>query len=244
MDESTTPTHAVSPGSEARWRRAQAIAGLVLASFLALHLANVVAALVPGGYDAVQHVIRAAYQFPPIELALFGALGVHLVAGVRAIVKRRGKRAPTTTRMRVQRVAAWALLVFITGHVLATRGASLFEGVFPGAAGLAFTFRWAPAYFWPYYPTLAVAGAVHMALGVPLALGMIGRPAPKAWTHGPRMAWILAPACVVLVLGVLGIAGALYTLPSDPLESEYAQLVRRMGAPWVPDAPTTLAGAP
>jgi succinate dehydrogenase/fumarate reductase cytochrome b subunit len=236
MDESTTPTHAHAAGTESRWRRAQAIAGLVLASFLSLHLLNVIAALVPGGYDAVQRVLRAAYQFPPIELALFGALGVHLVAGVRAMVKRRGKRLPASARTRVQRFAAWALLVFITGHVLATRGSSLFEGVYPGAAGLAFTFQWVPAYFWPYYPTLAVAGAVHMGLGVPLALGMIGRPAAKAWMHGPRMASILAPTAVILVLGVLGLAGVLYALPSDPLRSDYAEMYRRMGAPWVPDA--------
>lgn len=191
--KTTAPVLRSTADTEAGWRRAQAWAGLLLASFVALHLANVVAGVLPGGYDAMQRVLRAAYQFPPVELALFAALGVHLVAGVRAMVRRRGKRAPTTLRTRIQRAASWVLLVFIGLHVLAARGASLFEGVHPGAIGIAFAFRWMPAFFWPYYYALAFAGAVHLTLGVPLALGMIGRPAARAWTHGPRIVALVLP---------------------------------------------------
>src|SRR5438132_702316 len=88
--------------------RIQALSGLVFSLFLVLHLATTLSTLAgPGAYDAVQHVVRGWYQTVPVELAgVFGALGVHVWAGVTLGVRRR-RRAPDAKPPLVLRLHRW-----------------------------------------------------------------------------------------------------------------------------------------
>src|SRR5687768_899941 len=74
------------------FRRAQAISGIALTLFASVHLFNSMLAAIPGAYDPFQRIVRQAYQQPLIEVLLvFVPLVVHVVAGVRSIVKRRAR---------------------------------------------------------------------------------------------------------------------------------------------------------
>ena len=74
---------------------------------------------------------------------------LHIVTSVRRVVRRRrlGQPQSRAVRTRLQRYSAVVLLVFIVGHVVATRGASLVYEVWPGFDAIAFTMLWVPAYF-------------------------------------------------------------------------------------------------
>jgi hypothetical protein len=221
------------------FRRAQALSGLALTAFASIHLANSMLAAIPGAYDPFQRVVRQAYQSPVLEV-LFVCLPlvVHLVAGIRALVKRRARTADAPLRTRLHRYAAWYLLLVIAGHVLATRGASLFYGVHPEFIGLRFAVAWLPWFFIPYYALLGVSGVVHVAQGVPVALGILQKRVPSLITR-PSTFWpVVALFSFAITLGVAGIAGWLYEVSGDPLASDYAQIYRDLGqSPFVPDVP-------
>lgn len=231
MDSTTGSTRAAA----LTWRRAQAISGVMLAGFAGLHLLNLPFALVPGGYDAYQRMMRALYQSPLFEIPfVFTPLVVHVVCGVRAMVQR--DRAPARTwPARLHRWSAWYLLLVIAGHVLATRGASLFYGVYPESLGVAFALAWIPLFFWPYYLLLAIGGVVHLGYGLPRALAVLRRTGDRS--QGSRMlAGALLIAALLVALGIVGLSGALYPI-DDPFSSDYAGIYRGMAlAPDVPDA--------
>jgi hypothetical protein len=63
-------------------------------------------------------------------------------------------------------------MLVMGGHVLATRGSSLVYGVDPELIGLRFSIAWLPWFFLPYYALFGVAGVLHVAQGVPVALGI------------------------------------------------------------------------
>jgi succinate dehydrogenase/fumarate reductase cytochrome b subunit len=211
------------------WRRAQAISGLALTLFVSIHLLNTMLAAIPGAYDPFQRVVRLAYQSPAIEVLLvFLPLAVHLTAGVRSLAKRRTPTATAQLRTRLHRYAAWFLLLAIVGHVIATRGSSLFYGVYLGEIGLRFSLAWLPWFFIPYYALLGVAGVFHAAQGVPVALGILRTRVPAVVTR-PSTFWpAVAIATFAVVLGVAGLAGWIYEQHGDPFQSEFAQLYRRL----------------
>ena len=221
------------------FRRAQAMSGIALTLFASVHLLNTMLAAIPGAYDPFQRIVRRAYQSPLIEVLLvFLPLVVHVVAGVRAFVKRRSRTADAPMRKRLHRYAAWYLLLVMTGHVVATRGASLVYGVYPEFAGLQFSIAWLPWLFIPYYAVFGVAGVYHVAHGLPIALGVLQRRLPSVLTR-PSTFWVVvAIGALAALLGVAGIAGWLYTSDVDPFASDYAQLYRDMAdSPFVPDVP-------
>jgi succinate dehydrogenase/fumarate reductase cytochrome b subunit len=225
------------PGTlDRRLARAQAWSGALLAPFLLAHLANqALAALGAAPYDATQRLLRAVYQSPPVEIALvIGPLLVHAAAAVARILLRRRRRPPSTSkappawRTRLHRISGLYLLVFFAGHVAATRGASLLYGVFPGFEGIAFTLRWVPAYFWPYYLGLALAGLFHVTSGLGMALPMLGVRAAAALRRPRALGAIAACGGVALALGLLGFGGALFEV-SHPEAGAYARLLQRLG---------------
>ena len=115
--------------------RTQALSGLLFSVFLVVHLLNTaLAALGPQTYDGFQRAARAGYQFAPLEMLVLGALLVHVGCGVARMAQRRGQpKAPVSAETRAHRWSAYFLLTFFVGHIVATRGASFFYGVFPGS---------------------------------------------------------------------------------------------------------------
>ena len=206
--------------------RTQALSGLLFSVFLVVHLLNTaLAALGPQTYDGFQRAARAGYQFAPLEVLVLGALLVHVGCGVARMVQRRGQpKAPVSGETRAHRWSAYFLLTFFLGHIVATRGASFFYGVFPGFEGVAFTFRWVPAYFWPYYSLLFITGAVHLIIGVKRAL-----PALKLGaTPWPRRSRAVLISCTLVaalgLVGILNLGGVLRDVGA-PENGPFAKLV-------------------
>lgn len=213
--------------------RVQAASGAAFALFLLVHLGNTVAAMAgPAAYDAVQGPLRAVYQVPPIEVALvIGPLLVHVAASVARMLRRRlGQAAPRAVRSRLQRHSGVVLLVFVFGHVFATRGASLIFGVWPGFDAIAFTMVWNPLYFIPYYTLFAIAGLYHLLHGLTLALPRLGlRGVNGRWTAGAVVGGTIAGA-LAIVLGIAGFSGAFdETVRGRAIDSAYARLLEELG---------------
>jgi succinate dehydrogenase/fumarate reductase cytochrome b subunit len=203
----------------------QSVAGLLFLLFLIPHLANtLIAPLGPDVYDRVQRVLRLFYQDPLLEwLVVLLPLLTHALAGVWLLRLR--DRRPRGLPARLHRWAGLFMLVFILGHVAATRGLHFWYGVSTGFAGISYTFWWLPGWFYPYYFLLFVAGFYHGGRGLLILLRRLG---VVSTAPGPRAS---------RVLGVLGAGGALIALLSfggvmydihDPRDNEYARLNARL----------------
>ncbi len=203
----------------------QSWTSLVFFAFLTVHLASQAAGVFGAQtYDAVQSTLRAVYQWPLVEVPLLLALLAHAGLAVVQLVRRRGLKPGA----RLHSLTGLVVLVFFVGHVTATRGASFFYGVFPKFEGLAFTLRWVPAYFWPYYLLFGIGGAVHAALGLRLAAAMVS-PTVAAGVARAKLPLLLAVTLsVTAALGVFAAGGAFFDVGS-PEQSPYAALLRRLG---------------
>jgi succinate dehydrogenase/fumarate reductase cytochrome b subunit len=163
--------------TDQRLRAAQALTGTTFAAFLFVHLINqMLATRGAATYDSVQGTLRAGYQTPLVEVGLvLTPLVLHAGLAVRAMSRRRGTGAAAPTGLaRLHRWSGRVLLLFFLGHVGATRLPALLAGAAPGFAGVAFTFKWVPWWFWPYYPTLALAGWFHLLFGLGTSLPQLG----------------------------------------------------------------------
>lgn len=210
--------------------KVQALSGAVFAVFLFVHLCNqVLATLGAQSFDAVQRTLRRGYQAPLLEVVLvLSPLLIHVGASVsRWWGRRREAPTPVSWRLRAHRWSGRFLLLVFLGHVVATRGASFLFGVFPGFEGIAFTFRWVPAYFWPYYLLLALCGWYHLVHGVSVALPVLGVRALLVLQRPRVFAGVVSVGAAALVLGVLAAGGVLFDV-GDPATSEYARLVLRL----------------
>lgn len=225
----TDPTYS---GTERRLLRVQAASGALFALFLAVHLGNtMLAALGPATYDAAQGQLRAVYQVPAIEVALVvGPLVVHVVASVWRVLRRRrlGQPSPRAVRTRLQRYSAVVLLVFIVGHVVATRGASLIFGVWPGFDAIAFTMVWTPAYFIPYYTLFSVAALYHLINGLAVAMPRLGVRGLVGLRSDRAVLGLSAALALLLVLGVAGFAGAFEEVRGRAIDGSYARMLEAL----------------
>ena len=150
------------------WAAVQALTGLIFMLFVAVHLANTLLGI--GGasaYDAFQELARRVYQHPVVEITLvLLVLPLHILAGIsRARLRRRGITHNASTPQRFHRIAGWFLVIFIFGHIAAVRLPSLLYDVYPRFEGVAFSIAWIPAYFYPYYLLLGLAGLYHATMG-------------------------------------------------------------------------------
>jgi succinate dehydrogenase/fumarate reductase cytochrome b subunit len=154
---------------------------------------------------------------------------VHVATSVARMIRRRrrGQTQIPATRTRLQRWSAVVLLVFIAGHVLATRGASAVFGVFPGFEAIAYTMVWRPEYFIPYYSVFSIAALYHAVHGLTLALPRLGLRAAKG--ASPLVPGIVGVGAVLLLLGVAGFAGAFEAVRERAIASDYAALLERLG---------------
>jgi len=207
-------------------RRIQAIAGSLFGVFVLLHLSNI--ALAPFGIDRFnqyQQTIRAFYQYPLVEIGLvLGPLITHAVAGVGLFFVRGGftKKGSQTKRPLIARVHGWAgcfLLLFIVGHVLAVRGSSFFYGVFPEFQGVSFSLWYFPAYFYPYYFLLALAGFFHATNGLRMLAAQNGL---ILNANVQKSMTALAACWIAISLAALG--GHLFDV-GDNANHDFAQLL-------------------
>lgn len=231
----------MTPGSNAendrQLVRIQAVSGALFALFLLTHLVNqMLAALGPAAYDGAQRLLRRGYQAPVLEifLVLFPLL-VHAVAGVLRMLRRRARqqRLPTALASRLHRLSGIVLLIFFIGHVMATRGASLVYKVYPEFSGIAFTLRWVPAYFFPYYTVFAIAGLYHTVYGLGIALPVLGIRSLSTLRRPPLLIPLAALGSILLIVGMLGFGGALFDV-GRPEQSAYARLLVRLGVAAAP----------
>ena len=111
--------------------------------------------------------------------------------------------------------------VVVIGHIVATRGPSLLFGIYPEFEGLAFTFQWLPAYFYPYYALFAAAALYHVWFGLRSMLKprMIRLP---ALAFASRVLPILAG--MAIIAGLLALGGQLFPV-DDASRTEFAQLL-------------------
>ncbi|MEM7154297.1 MAG: hypothetical protein AAF799_15735 [Myxococcota bacterium] len=220
------PAPPAAPRRERRLIRAQAISGLVFATFLFLHLLNLmVSAFGPGLYDAFQIRVRPLYQFPLFEIGgLLTALLIHIAAGVARIRQRPRTRnwSRLPLRTRLHRMSAYFLLLVIFGHMAATRAPSLLDDVHLGFIGVSFALVYLPGFFVPYYILLGLTGLYHGTYGVIMSLKALGVRVPSVSRLGNRF-WVpLGAAALLVVLGVLSFGGVLYAI-DDPFQSDFAR---------------------
>ncbi len=201
--------------------RIQRISGLAFLIFLVIHLVNTFSAILgPEVYDGFQRVMRAWYQHPLVEgFTVLLPLAVHIVAGVLRFRLSHKDSRPMTPRRRLHRYSGVFLAIMIPGHVVATRGASSFAGIFPQFEGMAFTMQWFPAYFYPYYFLFAAAGIYHAWYGVQSILrspAIVGKPNTMPFWLPP----VIGSSLVAMSL--LAFGGWLYPV-GDAMNSDYAQ---------------------
>jgi succinate dehydrogenase/fumarate reductase cytochrome b subunit len=222
--------------ADLKWLRVQAVSGAVFSLFLFVHLLNQALAMAgASAYDDAQGSARRVYQAPVLELVLVGApLLVHVVSALVQLSRRPKASAPVSWRVRVHRYSGRFLLLVIVGHVVATRGASLGYGTFPGFHGVAFTFQWAPTFFWPYYTALALCGWYHLVHGLSTAGAVLQWPGVSVLQRRRVFVSVVGIGALALGFGVLSLGGLLVDV-GDPASSTYARLVLRLAGsrlPW------------
>jgi succinate dehydrogenase/fumarate reductase cytochrome b subunit len=203
--------------------RVQRLTGLAFLVFLLVHLANTwLAVLGPDTYDGYQRFARTAYQHPLYELFLIlTPLVVHLGCGLWRIWNSQVATSHMSLSRRFHRYSGVFLGVAVIGHIVATRGPSLLFGIYPEFQGLAFTFQWLPAYFYPYYSLFAAAALYHVWFGLRSMLKqrMARLPALAFASHVlPMLAW------VAIAVALLALGGQLFPV-DNASDTEFAQLL-------------------
>ena len=212
--------------------RVQAVSGVVFAFFAILHLITTASASTGiAGYDGVLVAVRAWYR-PNIvvELLLIGVPAVaHVVCAVMQIRRRWGKKPPTVPlRIRAHRWSGYFILAVLGGHVFATR---ILPAAGEGPAEFSFLaysiLNW-PYAIIPYYVAFAVAGALHVAIGLGLAATILTKGGLKA-TH-TKWSWVVGVlAAVIVAYGVIAMVG----LAPDAREARFDEY-KRLFAPFMP----------
>jgi succinate dehydrogenase/fumarate reductase cytochrome b subunit len=207
-------------------RRIQALSGVVVAAFVAVHLLNTwLAPAGPGAYLALQQGLSLVYQAPLLEWLVLGAIVVHIGCAVRRWFAERGAGGDRsrTWRARLHSYFGVFLMIVIGGHVAAVRLLPGYFGIRPGFDGIAFSLELLPAVFYPYYWLLGVAGAYHALNGLALAAARLG----WGWRlSAPRLFAGAATAGALTLLALLAFGGVLFEV-GDPWQSDFAGLYRR-----------------
>ncbi len=218
---------------EKRLVNTQEIAGSLFSVFVILHLSNIF--LAPMGvetFNQYQRFIRQFYQNPVIEIGVvIGPLLVHAASGIWLYFLRRGRNLRRPLPSRVHAWAGLFLLLFIGGHILAVRGSSFFFGVYPEFEGLSFSLWFFPAYFYPYYFLLALAGFYHVTNGLRTLAARRGIRVPiKAQMS------VSVIAAIWIMISLMSLGGIFFDVPGQT-DNEFARLAAELtnmdpSKPW------------
>lgn len=220
--------------------RIQAGSGLAFGLFLVLHLTTTISA--SGGilvYDRTLALFRGLYRphlvFELVVIALSGL--IHIGCAVGRMAKRRNRTARRVPGwMRAHRFSGYFLLATVIGHAAATRVLPAF-GTGPTATGAAdFAYvsyaviGW-PWFFAPYYIALGLCGAIHLGLGVRLALPVL---LPGRVISGPPSCRYLLGVGAFALLVSMGVGAIIARSPTAPRQrfAEYRSLYERV-APFL-----------
>lgn len=170
-------------------RNARLVSGLVMMTFLVMHLGNLALVLVSLDLaEAVRPYVIGVWQTPPGTLLLYGSALVHVVLVLRTLYRRRTLVMPATEA--VQTIFGLVIPIWIAEHVLGTR-------VFAAASGINPTYDYVVHALWISAPSLGVRQVV--ALIVIWAHGCVGL---HFWLrHRP---WYGRAAPLLLTAAVLG----------------------------------------
>jgi hypothetical protein len=179
-------------------RQAHGRVAIFLLIFIAVHFATHFSSL--GGVDVHTEALgwaRLLYQFPIVEIALVGALGVQVVLGIKLLTVIRKRKLKDRWHW-IQFISACYLAYFIVQHTAAALITRLGYGLETGFYWAAGTLTIEPIkYYFAVYYTLAVTAVASHLIA---ALHFKG---PRSW-HAPTIA--LGP--IVGIAFVLGYGGA------------------------------------
>ena len=208
--------------------RVQAISGLLFATFLILHLSNLMASILgQNTYDLYMRTLRWYYQNPLVEIFVVGTASLtHIFASLTRGIKRRKKERSQgqynrpSLRLRLHRYSGYFIFLAFFGHVLATRSPSLIFAKNVDMSFLHFSLTIMPWFFYPYYILLGTSGIYHLSNGVISALRLLKVKIPKsAAAPSSRMFWIWAGlSLAITIFSVLSIGGILIEIDSGRYE--------------------------
>jgi succinate dehydrogenase/fumarate reductase cytochrome b subunit len=201
----------------------QALTGLLFSIFLALHLSNTILAAVGVEiYTRYQVFLQGFYQHPVIETLLVGIpLVVHATIGTYLLVINRGSKRSFSFKQQLHSWAGIFLLVFLFGHIAATRGIGILIGSSIGFEGISFSLWWMPGYFYPYYLLLFMAGLYHGFNGFFLATKRIGFRIDIKYLSRLRYC-VMSLGAIFILIALMAFNGVLFEI-EDPVDNDYAR---------------------
>jgi adenylate cyclase len=173
--------------------------GLVLFSYVALHLANHAAGVVSlAAMEALAAWIYALLHVPPVAWTLYGALLIHFLLALHALHRRR-RLWPIPRAEAMQTLLGLSIVPLLAGHVVGTRLAGEAFGVVYTHTHVLIELAWAEPLGWPRQATALLVAWIHGCFGVHFWLRL-----KPAW---PRLRpWLQAAA---LLLPALALGGAM-----------------------------------
>jgi succinate dehydrogenase/fumarate reductase cytochrome b subunit len=190
------------------------LSGLIIASFLLLHVSNHLFALAgPAAHIAAMQVLRYIYRFPPIEILLLACVLFQIATGLVLVLKKKFWSATLYDRLQV--LSGLYLSFFMVIHVWAVltgRYVWHVETDFYFAAAVANRYP-EKLFFIPYYTLSLVSAFVHIAC-VHRAKMMQRREVTQAYAQ--RLRWqtrsILWGGFIITTLIILSLTGVFYTI--------------------------------
>lgn len=182
-----------------------ALSGALLASFVALHLANHALALINlGDAFALMKTLRAVYRWPPIETLLLACV-VYQVASGPVLARSSAAGAANTTEW-ATRASGYYLLFFLSLHIAAVFWgryvAALDTNIYFAAAGL---HAWPYAVFFSVYYFLAVVAAfVHLGQAMARRISSRVRVEKRTWLVGAAATGTVVASLIVAGMARLG----------------------------------------
>lgn len=201
-------------------QRMHRTSGIVIASFLLLHVTNHLFALAgPATHIAVMKFFRHLYRFPPVEIILLACVAFQIVSGLILVFRKGFRKQPGYVIAQV--VSGLYLSFFLVNHVRAVllgRYSWHVETDFYFAAGVANSYP-SKLFFIPYYTLSLVAAFTHIACvhyskrSVQLlAITAEGGSAVQA-VRLKREIWAIAiTGAVITLLIMLALTGVLYPI--------------------------------
>ena len=185
----------VSPG----WRRVQRVSGLLLATFVGVHLTNhLMAGISPAAHVAFMTATRMVYRHPVVETVLLAAVTLQMITGLRLVGSVTWVSADAWSRLRVGSGLYLALFLIIhvgavvTGRLILHLDTNLYFG----AAGLNHYPH--QLFFVPYYSLAILSFLAHVA-----AIHRMKMNRSVANVSPLRQAQFILALGVVLAFGVL-----------------------------------------